>query len=229
MKYLYLFPLFDERKCAHRFSYCLKKAFKKNGLTLRRCDYQGTGEANGNFSDVTLKSLQEDINSWVVEENISLIGLRFGADLALLHCAKNNKKIKNLILLQPIVNGSEYIDYLYRKQHLKNLMTGKPKAAFHNKNYQNIEGYKTNLNLINQINKLNLLKISGNCSAKNICIFQISNYKRINPSINALAHSLKIIKCNMKIQQVKLPAFWERIPVIDYGELTKKILEACSD
>ena len=61
MRYIYCHPLFDERKCAHRFSYRLAKAFERKALKLERFDYRGTGEAAGRFSDITMASLQNDL------------------------------------------------------------------------------------------------------------------------------------------------------------------------
>ena len=158
MRYVYCHPLFDERKCAHRFSYQLKNTFRAAGLTLERFDYQGTGEAAGDFKDVSLETLREDVNQKVNGKEICLIGLRLGASLALDYCSRNFGTVQKLVLLEPIVNGAQYVDYLYRKQHIKDLMTGKSVAIPQDNGYVNIEGYKTNIHLIEQIENLDLIE-----------------------------------------------------------------------
>ena len=61
MRYIYCHPLFDERKCSHRFSYHLQKHFERNNLVLERFDYTGTGESQADFAEVTFSTLLEDI------------------------------------------------------------------------------------------------------------------------------------------------------------------------
>ncbi|GAH83605.1 unnamed protein product, partial [marine sediment metagenome] len=73
--------------CAHRFSFQLKNAFQAAGLTLERFDYRGTGEAPGEFADVSLETLRGDVASQVGGDEVCLVGLRFGASLAFDYCA----------------------------------------------------------------------------------------------------------------------------------------------
>ena len=124
MRYIYCHPLFDERKCAHRFSYQLAKAFEKNYLELERFDYHGTGEADGEFYNVTMNSLSADIQAIVDGDRVCLIGTRFGATIALDCCCRNESAVRTLVLIEPVVNGHGYAEYLFRKQHLKDMMTG---------------------------------------------------------------------------------------------------------
>ena len=109
--------MFDERKCAHRFSYCLKSAFEQAGLTLERFDYRGTGEAAGEFADVSMDSIREDMSDHLENDRVCLIGLRFGATIAYEYAARFPAIVHKLVLIEPIINGSDYVDYLKRKQH----------------------------------------------------------------------------------------------------------------
>lgn len=228
MRYIYCHPLFDERKCAHRFSFQLKQAFTSDGSILERFDYRGTGEAEGEFADVSLESLREDIAQYTGGREACLIGVRFGASLAFDYCIHRLGPVRNLVLLEPIIDGAEYVDYLYHKQHIKDLMTGGFAAKLRDKGYENLEGYKTSIDFIEQVRKFSLVAMAKDCSVKNfVSIVQISNRPEINSRTNALANLLEDSAEQVLVETVKLPVFWERIPDTDYAELTRKVLEWC--
>jgi len=230
MRYIYCHPLFDERKCAHRFSYQLKRAFETKGATLKRFDYQGTGEATGRFADVSLESLRNDTTQFIAGRQVSLIGTRFGASLAFDYCANRAIKVNNLILLEPVIDGAEYIDYLYRRQHVKNLMTGKPEHQRQDDAYINLEGYKTSIAFIEQIKNFSLLESATKYSVKNsVFIVCVPNRSKIDQKIADLAAILRNSAAKVQVVGINLPPFWERIPVADYTELTQKIVEWCCD
>ncbi|MCX5638226.1 MAG: hypothetical protein NTX52_11130 [Planctomycetota bacterium] len=230
MRYVYCHPLFDERKCAHRFSYQLKNTFQKVGLTLERFDYHGTGEAAGEFADVSLQSLLEDIVTQVGSSEVCLIGLRFSASLAFDFCARGSGQVRNLILLEPIIDGAQYLDYLYRKQHIKDLMTGKYSCELQEKDYVNLEGYKTSIKFTEQIKNFHLLEIAREYPVKSsIYIVQISNQSKVDPKITDMAELLKTSAKQVLVDSVRLPIFWERIPATNYTELTQKVLRWCCE
>ena len=231
MKYIYCHPLFDERKCSHRFSYYLEKVFSEHGLVLNRFDYRGTGEADGEFSDVTLETLRNDLANQIDhEEGISLIGVRFGASLAFDYCCRKPKKIKRLILVEPIIQGLDYIDYLFRKQHIKDLLTGLPSESLSTDSFCNIEGYKTNTRLLEQIRGLSLTKIAKDCTVTEaIRIVQVSNHLRVNSQFAGLAESLQKVGQTTLVEHLNISPFWERIPLADYTQAATKIWEWCRD
>ena len=103
MRYIYCHPLFDERKCAHRFSYQLAKTFEENNLQLERFDYRGTGEGDGRFCDVTMDSLRVDIQTTINRDRVCLIGTRFGAAIVFDFCCQNGSAVHTLILIEPVV------------------------------------------------------------------------------------------------------------------------------
>jgi len=229
MRYVYCQPLFDERKCAHRFSYQLKKVFQANGLTLERFDYCGTGESEGEFADVSMESLLGDIGGYIGGEEASLIGLRFGASLAFNYCVKNSGQVKNLILMEPVTEGAKYVDYLFRKQGIKDLITGKLSPSMREDGYKNLEGYKTSIKFIEQIKNLYLVEMAKRCRLKNsVLVVQISNRLKINPETASLWKQLESSAKKASLENVKLPTFWERMPNPDYSELMGKVLRWCN-
>ncbi len=229
MRYIYCHPLFDERKCAHRFSFRLKEIFDEYGLVLERFDYSGTGEAEGEFKDVSLTTLREDIFKQTKGQEVCLIGVRFGASLAFDYSTRGIGQVRHLILLAPVINGIDYINYLYRKQRVKDFMTGNL-ASLQNEGYRNLEGYKTSVNLIEEIKKNSLIEMVGGCSAKaTIAIVQISEVVKIDEEYKILTRRLKEAKKQVFFERVNLPMFWERLPESDYSGLTRKIVEWCRD
>ena len=227
MRYIYCHPLFDERKCAHRFSYQLAKTFERNNLQLERFDYRGTGDGDGRFCDVTMDSLQADIQTIINRDRVCLIGTRFGATIAFDFCFQSDSAVHALILIEPVVNGQSYTEYLFRKQHLKNMMTGNCSESAHQDGFFNLEGYKTNNKFIEQIRQLRLDKDTDRIKVDAVFITQISASSRINPEYDLLAEHLKKNGISASVEVFNLPVFWERIPDGDYSVTTEQIVEWC--
>lgn len=109
-------------------------------MRLERFDYRGTGEAAGQFEEVTLGSLRRDVRDQINGDEICLIGLRFGASLAFDYCQNQCVPVKHLILLEPVIDGKEYVRYLRCQQHIKDTMTGAVDTS-RDARFENIGGY----------------------------------------------------------------------------------------
>ena len=228
MRYVYCHPLFDERKCAHRFSYELSESFKRNHQVLERFDYRGTGEADGDFSDVTITSLTRDLEEITDNQKVCLIGTRLGASVAFEYCCKNGNNVQALVLIGPVINGRDYANYLFRKQKFKDLLTGNKNAEKRVSNYCNLEGYKTSKLFIDQIREIRLLLKAQEYKFKTrVYIIQISPYKREERDFNLLARYLNDSETTSRFEVFNLSLFWERVPDGDYQNLNQKIIEWC--
>ncbi len=225
MRYIYCHPLFDERKCAHRFSYQLSKSFERNDLQLERFDYHGTGESDGKFCDVTMDSLRADVLAKIKSDSICLIGTRLGASVAFDLCRRRESSVHALVLIEPVVNGQSYAEYLFRKQHLKDMMTGNGSESVEKNRFFNLEGYKTDNELIGQIRQIHL--DTGRIKAGGVFLVQISASSRINSEYHLLAEQLQKNRIKASVEIFNLPVFWERVPDADYSALTEKIVEWC--
>jgi hypothetical protein len=138
--------------------------------------------------------------------------------------------VQKLVLLEPIVNGARYVDYLYRKQHIKDLMTGKSADCLCDNGYVNIEGYKTSASFIEQIENLDMVETAKeNLAGSSVLIVQISNHSKIDPEIAILAKKLEGLAKQTHFENMQMPIFWERIPSADYSKLTQMILRWSRD
>jgi len=228
MRYVYCHPLFDERKCAHRFSWQLNNIFQKHGHRLERFDYTGTGEAPGRFADLTLDSVRREIERHIDRQPVCLVGTRFGAGLAFEYCVRNCGTVQKLALVEPIIDGGQYLDYLRRKQHIKNLMTGTSKPAPSDNGFENIEGYKTNNRFVEQLKNFNLLETARKSSFKcPVLIVKISKTRRLDTKTAAFAELLDRPPNRLRVEIFDLPQFWQRIPDRDYTKLARIISRHC--
>lgn len=210
LRYIYIHSLFDERKCAQRFSFELKCAFKYLNKQLERLDYYGTGEQEGDFCEVDLDSLRKDIEQFCSYGNCVLIGLRFGAALILDYLRCHHGNISGVILIEPVCNLNEYVEHLQRKQRIKDIMTGFKEFDQGEGRFVNIEGYKTQKQFLRQLEDYGEVSLK---SGPQIPVRIISNgdYKKKGIEVN--------------INVLKYKPFWERIPPQDHSQLINVILE----
>jgi len=227
MRYIYCHPLFDERKCAHRFSYQLTKTFEENNLQLERFDYQGTGEAQGKFCDVTMESLRDNLQEIVGQDKVCIIGTRFGATVAFDLCCRDTVDVDKLVMIEPVINGRSYAEYLFRKQHLKDMMTGNGSNFSQEDGCINLEGFKTNAVFIEQIRRINLFEMQSQIRVKSVFIMQISASGKVCSEYGLFAGDFRKNSIPACIEVFNLPAFWERIPDGDYTAANERILEWC--
>jgi pimeloyl-ACP methyl ester carboxylesterase len=226
MYFDYFYPLFDERKCSHRFAFLLKTILEENGMELRRLEYQGTGEAAGEFSDVSFESLRSDVEGDLDdrEDALRLVGLCFGASLCLDYVARFPGRVKHLVLIEPILDGAKYVDQLFRKQKLKDVMTGNEVGDQLKDGYFNLEGYKTSQKLIGELKEFNCFEIAEQVTGlESVVICQISDRIKVDAGMAKLADILRSGAGKVLLETVQFPRFWERISVKDYTPLLKKI------
>lgn len=92
------------------------------GCHVLSFDYFGSGDSGGEYQEGSLNGWQQDIDRAVdaikakfMLRHVSLVGLRLGADLALMAGA-NRHDIDRLVLWDPILHGQELIDEMLTLQ-----------------------------------------------------------------------------------------------------------------
>lgn len=109
-------PIGHEAVATHRAWRQLAESLALRGLHVLRFDYHGTGDSEGHDGDAArLAVWQDNIESAASllrkvcnVQSITLVGLRFGASLALL-AAERIANVEALALLAPVVSGRTYL------------------------------------------------------------------------------------------------------------------------
>ncbi|RMD78299.1 MAG: hypothetical protein D6820_10170 [Lentisphaerae bacterium] len=117
-----LYPLGEERKAAYRFFMELANRLSGGGWRVLRIDYAGYGSNPHEHTELTFEHtsrlVHELATTWGKSENLCLVGLRWGADLAL-HCCSEYDLTCRLVLVEPVLKGSVYLEELRRRRDVQ--------------------------------------------------------------------------------------------------------------
>jgi len=221
-EYLYCHPCFEEWKWAYRFSYELHREFRGRGLQLYRFDYVGTGEDHGEFADVTVKTMIRDIHQQVklLDPTPTLIGLRLGATLAACYAASLPNTIKQLVLVEPVVNGADYVRHMQLQQQITDTITQSVHPLPDN-NFVNLHGYKTSQVFIQELKALDLNEIlprvSATCRTNYVSV--TSTGHRICKAQRWLGERWERSGVVERFITIHCPQPWQSVRVSDYLEL----------
>ena len=110
-------PIGHEAMRAHPALRSLANQLAQAGHAVLRFDYWGTGDSDGAGMDVSLARWDESVRVAANElrdmcdaRQVSLVGLRFGAVLALRYAARAT--VRHVLMWDPVINGSAYLDEL---------------------------------------------------------------------------------------------------------------------
>lgn len=110
------YPFEEERKRAYRALVETAVILQNAGFPVIRADYAGTGESDGDFTEVKPSGMLEDLGSVADHalgmegvRGIGLLGLRFGANLAL-RLAVNGLPVEFIVMWEPVIDVRDYIN-----------------------------------------------------------------------------------------------------------------------
>ena len=160
------YPFGQEYIRSHRSYQKLAVQLASAGFHVLRFDYYGCGDSSGESHDVTIDQWLDDIVTAVVElkdsagiEEISLVGLRLGATLAVRASTREaSARVKNLVLWEPVTNGKEYVAEQLRdhRNWLRDLSL-KPPRGGHNSAGAEVLGFPLPDRLRDEIESIDLL------------------------------------------------------------------------
>jgi pimeloyl-ACP methyl ester carboxylesterase len=109
-------PLGQEAVRVHRLYRVLAERLSKEGCSVLRFDYFGTGESDGDDTEASLSGWQADIVSADAElrqrsgaVSSTWVGARLGASIAALATTLADDKPDALVLWEPIPDGAAYV------------------------------------------------------------------------------------------------------------------------
>lgn len=182
------YPLGHEYLRGHRAFRQLADMLAESGCHVLRFDYTGTGDSWGELNDTSVEQWQQDIEVAIQElrdmaqvQNISLLGLRFGATLASL-ITKESLKINKLILWDPIIKGTRYIEDL-KALHLAKLIDpmlyDSPRTHDTGNDFNELVGFPVPRAMQNSIMAIDLITTEPQLSVKQ-CIMLVSDEDKEN-------------------------------------------------
>jgi alpha/beta superfamily hydrolase len=184
---IYCNPIFEEHVCSHRISVNFARHAANRGYSVLRFDYFGDGESDGFFKDASISTRLTDIETAIryLENHlrpsrIFLLGLRFGATLALL-TAEKSLPVSGAVAWAPIINLWDYL-YTQLRSNLTAQMALRRKiihdrdalvAQILDGNTVNIDGYEMGKPLLEEAELYDLAH--GDIKFRHKCLFvQIS-------------------------------------------------------
>jgi exosortase A-associated hydrolase 2 len=172
------YPFGQEYMRAHRAFRQLAGTLAKKGFHVLRFDYRGTGDSSGELGEVTADEWLEDIECAVQEledmagvHRVTLVGLRLGGLLAGLVGARR-RSIAGLVLWDPIVKGSNYIQQLEREVERRSARKKRSNFIDADGNLY-INGFALSQEFQASLNRLNLLNLQPACSR----ILQVASHE----------------------------------------------------
>lgn len=132
---LYLPPFAEEMHKSRRMAALQARGFAAQGHAVLQIDLTGCGDSAGDFADASWSAWLDDArlgHAWLkakTSQPVTLWGLRTGALLAA-HLAQHIPNIGNLILWQPVNDGSLFLNQFLRiKLASEMLSEGQSKAG----------------------------------------------------------------------------------------------------
>jgi uncharacterized protein len=117
-------PFGEEASRAHRTYRVLATQLERSGYACLRFDYSCTGDSLGESASATVAGWVSDIGIAAERlrtatgvDRIAVVGLRFGATLAMLANASGALRSRHLLLWDPVVDGAAYLRELVAQHH----------------------------------------------------------------------------------------------------------------
>lgn len=119
--FILVHPFAEEKLWAHLVLANFARELACHGYTVLRFDCMGHGDSEGDFEDSNVETMLSDIaaaqqllkDEFKSIDSFGILGLRFGGTLAAI-AAEYLQDISKLILLDPIIDGTKYMQGLLR-------------------------------------------------------------------------------------------------------------------
>ena len=220
--FVFCSPFGEEKLWTHRVFVNFARDLSEQGYPVLRFDYMGNGESEGDFEDCSVETKLSDIGCAMRAlrektthiEAVWLLGLRFGATLALL-AARNHDDVRRLILWEPIINGSAYMREMLRIN--LSTQTSVYKEIRHNTEALiqmmrdgktvNVDGYEMSLRLYEQFAAIDLLNQDSSFSGSALLVQIARKEGSLSQPIKSLAGRIGNCETALVVEE----PFWKEI------------------
>ncbi len=120
---LLCYPLGQEYLRIYRSFKLLANQLSAKGANVMRFDYFGTGDSSGTSEECNFETLSKNIHDAIDHlkqqsgsSKVSIVSVRLGSSLAAQTSAERDD-IENLIMIDPVLNGQDYISKLNKTHH----------------------------------------------------------------------------------------------------------------
>lgn len=115
---------------AHRMFVKLARRLAAQGIAALRFDFRGSGDSEGEFEEVTVRSEIADAveavrflarHKRINSRQISLVGFSMGASIASYLVSRERRRWKSMVLIAPVAEGSAILDSLSTPEGITSL------------------------------------------------------------------------------------------------------------
>ena len=168
-----------------------------------------------------METLCEDILARCGDEPTCLVGSRFGANLAWKVCGQMGGIVRRVVLVEPIADGGHYVEYLRRKQRVKDMMTGGGIGGQVGE-FENLEGYMTSKVLLGQMAEFDMCEVKE--SVERVGLVYVNAGGGCAAGRDVFRGAAERAAKFFEYAEVDGPMFWERVWDRGYGELIEKVV-----
>lgn len=225
--------LFEERKSAYAALARLARALCAAGHPVLRFDYRGSGESSFDsarertFADLgeDLRAAAEALRKASGSEKLALVGLRWGASLALKHA--DELKAEQIVALAPVVSGKTEERRWRLRSKIRAELTAGEGAAAPNKGGEggagsggyDFDGYALSAEFVAGAQALDLLAL-GQAPCP-VSLVQLAVKAEPTAESRKLAEALG---AKATLQGLAMEAFWDRIDDVETAPLHDVVL-----
>jgi exosortase A-associated hydrolase 2 len=215
-------PFAEEKLWTHRVFVNFARLLAEKGYPVLRFDYMGHGDSEGDFEECSVKTMVSDIGCAVKAlldkvtnlQYIGILGLRFGATLALLAASSGND-FSRLILWEPIIDGSVYMREMLRinlatQTSVYKTIRYNSEALVHmmkEGKTVNVDGYEMALPLYEQISAIDLVNRPVSFTGKTLLVKIARKQGEIDQAVKNMQDSLGKCESVLAIEE----PFWKEI------------------
>jgi pimeloyl-ACP methyl ester carboxylesterase len=196
-------PVGHEYMACHRTVRQLAMRLAQAGRPVLRFDFYGSGDSAGDHADGSLSRWLRDISEAITElerrqghTGVSIIGLRLGATLALLHGHDREAAERHaLVLWDPIVSGRLYVAELMAHQ----------RERFGNTDGQEVLGFPFPIELRRELEGIELLPIRAP-RARRVLIIETG---AVRSETRALESRIREAGSVVEYRHFDMPPIWD--------------------